>query len=236
MAYTLEATISGFNENLATLIKEDQEQDDDTVKNVVSLVTFSTQVDDSPEMWCKPVEQIPKLNSENYCPNGMTALNDAIGCSVLKLQEEIKDELKAEDANVVVTVFTDGQNNNSQEFGDYNKVKDLIDKLTGTRMWTFAFVGCNEAALESARNMGFAASNVMAYDGTAAGTSDSMSKMAVSRNMLSKTVRASNVLKGTAAYGEAMASVQQDFFAGDDVVVGDSPDADQPKDAYSDKS
>lgn len=211
MGCVRDATISGFNENLLSC--RDAEKDPE-VEQKFSLVTFSDIVNF--DIWEKPVEDIKDLNRDTYSPCGSTALYDALGKSVVKLKDEIREDLENQDANVIVTVFTDGQENTSKEY-DFNRIKSLLEELRGSRMWTFTFVGCDESTLRQARSLGFSAANTMSYTPDKKGTADAFSKMSRCRGQyISRSITASK-LKAVddEAYNQKMQDIQKDFFTED---------------------
>lgn len=208
MASVRDVTISGFNENLKGM-RDDKLADGITQK--VSLVTFSNDV--TADIWNKEVSEIPDFNTENYKPQGSTALFDAIGKSVSDLLENIREKLAKQDANVVVTIFTDGEENASVT---WNKAKlmSLISELRSSRMWTFTFIGCEESTLAAAQSLGFSAANTMRYENTSKGVTEAFSKLSSSRSVYNSKISSSQSFKGldADAYNNALENAQVDFF------------------------
>lgn len=132
------AAIAGFNETVGG-IRSAQERFADTQEHFVSLLTFCD---------CKkkllydnvPVNKVKPLTHKEYCPCCCTPLYDAMGISLNKLYNEIKD---LEDATAVVTVITDGLENASREYCG-NDIKVLVERLTNEEGWTFAYIGTNQ--------------------------------------------------------------------------------------------
>lgn len=165
-----DATIGGYNEQIAGIIKD--QSDFPEQEHLFSLVIFSDNVEY--KIWRKPVNEIYELDHKNYVPNGMTALNDALGMSLSRMREESQEGLnKNAESQVLVVVLTDGQENASKEFGGQEgakKVKDLVTELDKEEQWTFVFVGAGKDAIGQASQYGFAASNSMAYSADVKGT------------------------------------------------------------------
>jgi Mg-chelatase subunit ChlD len=66
------------------------------------------------------IQDVKELTLETYVPRGMTALNDALGMSLVKL-EEINPK------KAIICVLTDGAENSSKEFTGL-QVKELMTK------------------------------------------------------------------------------------------------------------
>ena len=83
-------------EGLNNFVKEQKEQDKPFL---YTLIFFN----DKTDFKCTRIEssKIKDLSSDDYKPNGMTALNDAIGHAI-ESHKDIKDE------KVIVIILTDG--------------------------------------------------------------------------------------------------------------------------------
>ena len=211
MACVRDVTIAGFNENLSGM-RSDKLAEGITQK--VSLVTFANDV--TQDIWNKEITEIPDFNTENYKPQGSTALYDAIGSSVSDLFEQIREKLSKQDANVVVTIFTDGEENSSRTWTQA-KLMSLISELRSSRMWTFTFIGCEENSLNAAKNLGFSAANTLRYDNTEKGITEAFSKLSSSRSVYNNKISSSMSFKyaDASAYNAPLEDAQNDFFADD---------------------
>ena len=100
-----------------------------------------------------PLPEVTELVAKDFVPRGSTALLDAIGRTVLKIDAAIAarpEQLRP--GKVVVAVFTDGQENASREFDDRH-VGDLIRKYREERGWEFIFLAANQDAIASAAHL-----------------------------------------------------------------------------------
>jgi uncharacterized protein YegL len=176
-------TISGLNEQLDSMKKAEKDYKEQEQK--ICLVTFSSEVEIT-EFWNKTVSDIPVFSNENYDPDGMTALYDAIAMGINKLKAEIKDELAERTANVIVTIFTDGAENVSKKYNG-TQVKKLIEEVKETGQWTIAFVGCGDNVFEVAASIGISKGNTMSYMAGSAGTANAFTQMSAARSMRSAT-------------------------------------------------
>jgi len=211
-----DVTISGLNEQLESIRKaatdfEDQEQ-------VVCFVTFASDVD-MDQIWDVGIDDIEDFTMRTYSPNGMTALYDAIGMGINKLRNQIADDLAERKANVVVTIFTDGQENQSQEFTTALEVRTLTEEIQETGQWTVAFIGAGgEDVFSVAQSMGVNRGNTMAYDLGPEGTTRAMTSMSNALYM-----RAQNYSKSISEGVTDMSVVNNevDFF--DNIDLDDDP-------------
>lgn len=135
--------VSGFNETVQT-IKAAQEKFS-CQHHYVSLVTFngegiSTHCD------CLPVAEMKELKEEDFHPNCSTPLYDAMGMSLLALEQKVeKDDV------VLVTIITDGEENASREF-DGTYIRALVERLRG-KHWVFTYIGTNQDVARVAKTL-----------------------------------------------------------------------------------
>jgi len=144
-----------FNEQLAKLLKED----DETMDNIVTIIEFDDQIHCNIEG--RPITEVKKLT--DWWTGGMTALFDAIGYGINKVKKQY-DADDREDKAVLVVVQTDGGENQSSDFeGEEGrlKIKKMIDELEATGNWTFTFLGEN-LDTSYAQDLGFKRGNIMA--------------------------------------------------------------------------
>jgi len=146
MEYIRRAAVDGFNETLAG-IKKAQEKFSETQDHFVSLVTFCScetkkVFDKTPAVEAKP------LKEEDYEPCCRTPLYDAMGFTLTSMRKYVKE---LEDAVVVVTIITDGMENDSKEYTG-NSIKKLVEHLRGEG-WTFTYMGANQDSEEVAMTL-----------------------------------------------------------------------------------
>lgn len=144
-----DATISAFNEQ----VDEAKKSGGLGGQTSLSLIQFSGEVEET--FFNIPVDEIEgKIDREQYNPNGCTAMFDAIGYTLKKLQRY--DE--AGDVGFLVVVLSDGEENSSKKYTGAD-ITSLRKELEGTGRWTFMFIGCDENALKTATKTGFASVN-----------------------------------------------------------------------------
>jgi uncharacterized protein YegL len=150
MASKLNDIVQGFNAYVDGLRKEDK------VDYLFSLTLFDTQV--AYREVALPLAQIKKLDERSYVPGGNTALNDAIGITVRKVDAD-----RPQVDKVVTVIMTDGEENSSREW-THDAVKALIDQKEKEGNWTFVFLGAAPDAWDQGKSLGIAAANVVRYD------------------------------------------------------------------------
>lgn len=135
--------VSGFNETVQT-IKTAQKKFP-SQQHFVSLVTFngdkiSTVYD------VLPVAEIAELRDGDFHPNCTTPLYDAMGMSLLALEQKVGDN-----DVVLITIITDGEENASHEF-DGMHIRALVERLRG-KHWVFTYIGTNQDVAHVAQNL-----------------------------------------------------------------------------------
>jgi hypothetical protein len=150
MASKLTDVVEGFNAYLDGLAKEDK------VDYLFSLTLFDTQV--AYRDVAVPLSNIRKLDKKTYVPGGNTALNDAIGITVRKVDAD-----RPQVDKVVTVIMTDGEENSSREW-THDAVKALISQKESEGTWTFVFLGAAPDAWDQGRGYGIPVPNVVQYD------------------------------------------------------------------------
>lgn len=101
------------------------------------------------------------VNSTSEFIGDMTALNDAIGNCLIKALIENRDE------QLLVKIFTDGQENASRQYSAAD-ARDLI-KSCEDKGWTITFGGTDVDVQMAQRLYGIDASNTIVHDNTPTG-------------------------------------------------------------------
>jgi len=149
MASKLKDVIEGFNAYVDGLGQEDK------VDYLFSLTLFDTQV--AYRDVAIPLRNVRKLDNKSYQPGGNTALNDAIGITVRKIDAD-----RPQVDKVVTVIMTDGEENSSREW-THDAVKALISQKESEGSWTFVFLGATPDAWDQGRAYGIPAANVARY-------------------------------------------------------------------------
>ena len=146
-------TIGGFNGMLSR-----QKAEGESVN--VTTVLFDDEVEIIHDRF--PIDIVEPLSDKDYFVRGCTALLDAVGQSIKKIenvQKRLPDIHRAE--KVIFVITTDGLENSSIEYS-YKDVKQMIEarKEDG---WEFLFLGANIDAVKEAERIGIARDRAVTY-------------------------------------------------------------------------
>ena len=168
-------TIESFNSDLAALREQAKTAG---VKVYNTLLTFASNnnwsaSDESDFRFSRvlaDVSDCPDLTSDEYTPNGGTPLLDAIGKGIERLKTELGDDLGSDDVHILVSIFTDGEENSSRSYKK-DQIKKMIDHFSENGKWTFTFIGCGslENVTATSGQLGIKAGNTVAFQATDAG-------------------------------------------------------------------
>ena len=153
-------TIGGFN---ALLEKNREEPGEATVTTILfnhKARIIHNRID---------IREVPPLTRKEYCCDGCTALLDAVGDAIerIDLVQSVQPAGYKAD-KVLFAITTDGLENASRRF-TYRRVKRLIEQHR-ERGWEFLFIGANIDAAAEAENLGIAPECAAGYVADDAGT------------------------------------------------------------------
>jgi hypothetical protein len=152
------STISGYNEYLAGQ-KLDAERSG--IETLVSLYKFN-----GSQVNCvfdrTDVKVVNPLDKVTYRPSGGTNLYDAIGGVMMQVNNLISAKTKSERESVIITILTDGEENQSRTFQDTD-IKAMVEKAEA-KSWGFMFLGANIDAFQAGSTIGFNLNNTIQYD------------------------------------------------------------------------
>ena len=137
-------TLGGFNHFI-------EKQKTDNPSGTVTLNLFAHDYDTVYEN--TPIEKVQKLTTDTYFPRGQTALLDAIGNTIKKIETQEKP---------MVVIITDGYENASKKF-THAHVKDLIS-MKESLGWNFVFLGANQDAIKVGGVLGIPEESAMTFD------------------------------------------------------------------------
>lgn len=138
MGSVREATITGINEQIDQ-IRKDFGTKQEEINAIVSLIKFSG----TPQavFLHKTLDDLKNITAEDYNPDGMTAMYDAVGFAINSLNG--RKDINDENTSSLVIVVSDGAENASREFNGQS-VAALVSKLNDTKRWTFTYLGANQ--------------------------------------------------------------------------------------------
>jgi len=105
-------------------------------------------------------KNVAQISDINYNPDGMTALLDAMGFTIEKLEQIQQEEEHVMPTTVVCIIMTDGHENASRVYTHLH-IKEKIAKLRATDKWTILFVGADIDTTSMKRDMGIYESESM---------------------------------------------------------------------------
>ncbi|MFN4884846.1 MAG: vWA domain-containing protein [Bacteroidota bacterium] len=148
-------TLEGLNEKLLSI--QNIQKRNPEIPIYVSLTLFS----DSPELVFEnvPASELQPLTKTDYVLDGMTGLLDAVGTVINRMEYLLNRQIRENNANAMVVIFTDGMENASRMY-TYEQVGAKIKALEESSRWSFAFVGADMDAWSAARRLNFEQSKV----------------------------------------------------------------------------
>jgi hypothetical protein len=153
MSSIKEPTIRGFNEVVQT-VKGLEGQFPDQ-EHFISLVTFNG-LGIKTLLSNEPVKLLEEIDGNKYQPNSMTPLYDAMGFSITKIRKDLDAVI---DPKVLVTVLTDGEENDSKEYNG-EAIANLVAEMKN-KGWVFTYIGANHDVEKFALSINI--TNTMAY-------------------------------------------------------------------------
>jgi len=124
--------IGGFN----TFLEKQQKKEKNTL---FTMVLFDSPMSENIVMYNGiKIKDVKPLTTETYIPRNGTALYDALGETIAKVEERhVAMENKPQ---VLFLILTDGEENSSKEYTQ-EKIKEKIEKLQKDSEWQFVYIG-----------------------------------------------------------------------------------------------
>ncbi len=137
---------------------------EDNVDYVYSLTVFSYSTNIKKVLDRAPIKNVRHIN---FGAAGYTALNDAVGITLT----ELKNNIKRNKERIVVSIFTDGEENDSREFKNTD-ISKLVEECQTLGM-VITFIGTDKDTKDVIKNFKIDASNTLTHNNTAKGVQDS---------------------------------------------------------------
>lgn len=154
-------TIGGYN----SLIEKQKKENGEVYITTVLFDDRYIIVNDHVE-----IKEIKPLTKREYCPEGMTALLDAIGRTVNSIGKRLSETPEEErPEKVIIAITTDGMENASKEFTKI-QIKEMIEHQQSKYSWVFMFLGANMDAVTEANSLGIASDFAQTYTANSVGT------------------------------------------------------------------
>jgi len=183
MANCWSDAIGGLN----TFLKEQAQEPGSAT---LTLVAFDTHVEIPIDR--EPLEKVAGISGRKFGPRGSTALYDAIGQAVGRIEPAVADADRC-----LVLIITDGFENASREM-DKAKTKALIERLQALGNWTFTYLSASFDAFADAGTIGVMATNTRSFSKEAGGTTLAFDSM----NLAARRYRGAKVQQSVDFYAE----------------------------------
>lgn len=171
--------ISGFNELVQTIQGIERQYPEQ--EHFISFVSFNG-LGTKLLHFVDPASKLKQIDDSTYMPEASTPLFDAMGFSINKLKQYLHGKT---DYNVLVTIMTDGEENDSHEFSG-NDIKKLVEELKLNR-WTFTYIGTGHDVEKIA--MSISITNTMLFSKSEAGIKEMFVKEKSARANYSQKIR-----------------------------------------------
>lgn len=117
------------------------------------------------------LHEVKPMTTADYVAGGMTAMLDAIGETINRVQDR-HDELGEEKPeSVLFVITTDGEENSSRKFTK-SQIEKMIKHQTNGHGWKFMFLGANMDAVKEATSIGISSDYATGYTYTSKGVND----------------------------------------------------------------
>ncbi|MGA1582338.1 MAG: hypothetical protein ACO4CH_03665 [Saprospiraceae bacterium] len=158
MASCMTSTIKAYEDQMANLASLQKELPDQQMFH--SLTLFNNFVDQVIDFG--PLEEKERRRAGRIKAEGTTALLDAIGLSVQRINQQYGAAIEEDRMSVVVTILTDGHENASETYS-YPQIARMISGLEETGKWTFTILGAEVDSFSIAGRLNINEKNVLAF-------------------------------------------------------------------------
>jgi len=134
------SVVKSFNEQLKTIREQDISYKNE-IHTYVSLTTFNSVIKNRTEVF--PIGMFEDLTSNEYNPSGTTALLDAIGSTIARIEMNYNTKITSnEEVEIVMMILTDGYENSSRKYS-FKDISGKIAELEEKGKWRFIFLGAD---------------------------------------------------------------------------------------------
>lgn len=134
------SVVKSFNEQLKTIREQDISYKNE-IHTYVSLTTFNSVIKNRTEVF--PIGMFEDLSGNDYNPSGTTALLDAIGSTIARIEMNYNTKITSnEEVEIVMMILTDGYENSSRKYS-FKDISGKIAELEEKGKWRFIFLGAD---------------------------------------------------------------------------------------------
>ena len=127
------------------------------------------------------IQEVKSMTNTDYIAGGGTAMLDAIGETINKVQDRHDELGKEKPEEVLFVITTDGEENSSRKYTK-SQIEKMIKHQTNGHGWTFLFLGANMDAVKEAESIGISSSHSHTYDYTVQGVADTYTTLSSTAN------------------------------------------------------
>lgn len=115
------------------------------------------------------IHEVKPMTTTDYSAYGGTAMLDAIGEVINRVQDRHDELGENKPDNVLFVITTDGEENSSCKFTK-TQIEKMIKHQTNGHGWNFMFLGANMDAVKEATSIGISQANTISYTWNSQGT------------------------------------------------------------------
>lgn len=131
MTSVREPTVQAFNEVIQSLKLRPADE-----RNTLTLTTFHSELTYHYTML--DVAEVAEITMDQYKPRSMTALYDAVGTTINRVREAVKND--GPNVAYLVYILSDGGENDSKQYKQH-QIASLLTELKSTGRWTINYIG-----------------------------------------------------------------------------------------------
>lgn len=117
------------------------------------------------------LREVKSMTNSDYVAGGGTAMLDAIGEIINRVQDRHDELGKEKPEEVLFVITTDGEENSSRKFTK-SQIEKMIKHQTNGHGWKFMFLGANMDAVKEAESIGISRDYATGYTYTSKGVND----------------------------------------------------------------
>ncbi len=160
-------TIGGFNQFIKSQLKEEG-------STRLTVILFDDQYE---VLWDREDAATAKLTNKEYFVRGSTALLDAVGKTIHRVNRRLADSPASDHPDrVIVVITTDGYENSSREY-THAKVRDMVEYQKEQHDWQFVFLGANIDVEREAEQIGISREDAVRFEASTDGVQDMYCKL-----------------------------------------------------------
>ena len=114
------------------------------------------------------IHEVKPMTTTDYVAGGMTAMLDAIGEIINRVQDRHDELGKEKPEEVLFVITTDGEENSSRKYNK-SQIEKMIKHQTNGHGWKFMFLGANMDAVKEAESIGISRDYATNYAYTSKG-------------------------------------------------------------------